>query len=162
MCHPSNPFEYVIRRNILLSAICFYMSFLAFLSPFLPIWYGCVCPMCAPTRKSLTFPHIFANFMYLITNISKQAFNFTAFISRNLFTISHRPPPAIYRSSSFTFHTIPIHLVSFFDLIIQRHSIHGMMEEENVIRPHQEIQALNFEEKKFLLAVERGEYNLII
>lgn len=32
-----------------------------------------------------------------------------------------------------------------------------MMEEENVIRPHQEIQALNFEEKKFLLAVERGD-----
>lgn len=40
---------------------------------------------------------------------------------------------------------------------MQRHSIHGMMEEENVIRPHQEIQALNFEEKKFLLAVERGD-----
>lgn len=39
----------------------------------------------------------------------------------------------------------------------QRHSIHGMMEEENVIRPHQEIQALSFEEKKFLLAVERGD-----
>lgn len=32
-----------------------------------------------------------------------------------------------------------------------------MMEEENVIRPHQEIQALNQDEKKFLLAVERGD-----
>lgn len=31
------------------------------------------------------------------------------------------------------------------------------MEEENVIRPHQEIQALTIEEKKFLLAVERGD-----
>lgn len=31
------------------------------------------------------------------------------------------------------------------------------MEEENVIRPHQEIQALTFEEKKYLLAVERGD-----
>lgn len=41
--------------------------------------------------------------------------------------------------------------------MIQRHSIHGMMEEENVIRPHQEIQALTIEEKKFLLAVERGD-----
>lgn len=41
--------------------------------------------------------------------------------------------------------------------VIQRHSIHGMMEEENVIRPHQEIQALTYEEKKFLLAVERGD-----
>lgn len=40
---------------------------------------------------------------------------------------------------------------------LQRHSIHGMMEEENIIRPHQEIQALNFAEKKFLLAVERGD-----
>lgn len=39
----------------------------------------------------------------------------------------------------------------------QRHSIHGMMEEENVIRPHQEIQALTIEEKKFLLSVERGD-----
>lgn len=39
----------------------------------------------------------------------------------------------------------------------QRHSIHGMMEEENVIRPHQEIQALSIDEKKFLLAVERGD-----
>lgn len=31
------------------------------------------------------------------------------------------------------------------------------MEEENVIRPHQEIQALSIDEKKFLLAVERGD-----
>lgn len=31
------------------------------------------------------------------------------------------------------------------------------MEEENVIRPHQEIQALTIEEKKFLLSVERGD-----
>lgn len=48
-----------------------------------------------------------------------------------------------------------ISIETYFD--VQRHSIHGMMEEENVIRPHQEIQALNFEEKKFLLAVERGD-----
>lgn len=39
----------------------------------------------------------------------------------------------------------------------QRHSIHGMMEEENVIRPHQEIQRLSAEERKFLLNVERGD-----
>uniref|UniRef100_U5ENB5 Putative transient receptor potential channel n=1 Tax=Corethrella appendiculata TaxID=1370023 RepID=U5ENB5_9DIPT len=32
-----------------------------------------------------------------------------------------------------------------------------MMEEENVVRPHQEIAALSLEEKKFLLAVERGD-----
>jgi hypothetical protein len=32
-----------------------------------------------------------------------------------------------------------------------------MMEEENVVRPHQEIAQLRLEEKKFLLAVERGD-----
>ncbi|KAI9585788.1 hypothetical protein GQX74_001635 [Glossina fuscipes] len=40
---------------------------------------------------------------------------------------------------------------------VKRHSIHGMMEEENIIRPHQEIRQLTLEEKKFLLAVERGD-----
>ncbi|XP_017840256.2 transient receptor potential-gamma protein [Drosophila busckii] len=40
---------------------------------------------------------------------------------------------------------------------VKRHSIHGMMEEENTIRPHQEIRQLTLEEKKFLLAVERGD-----
>ena len=32
-----------------------------------------------------------------------------------------------------------------------------MMEEENVIRPHQEMASLSLDEKKFLLAVERGD-----
>jgi transient receptor potential cation channel subfamily C protein 4 len=32
-----------------------------------------------------------------------------------------------------------------------------MMEEENGVRPHQEIAALSLEEKRFLLAVERGD-----
>ncbi|XP_037912948.1 transient receptor potential-gamma protein isoform X4 [Hermetia illucens] len=40
---------------------------------------------------------------------------------------------------------------------VKRHSIHGMMEEENIVRPHQEIQQLTLDEKKFLLAVERGD-----
>ncbi|KAK6631230.1 hypothetical protein RUM43_014327 [Polyplax serrata] len=40
---------------------------------------------------------------------------------------------------------------------VKRHSIHGMMEEENVIRPHQEMAQLSLDEKKFLLAVERGD-----
>lgn len=44
-----------------------------------------------------------------------------------------------------------------FRMTTQRHSIHGMMEEENVIRPHQEIQRLSTEERKFLLNVERGD-----
>jgi hypothetical protein len=40
----------------------------------------------------------------------------------------------------------------------QRFSIHGMMEEEgNALKPHQEIAALSLEEKRFLLAVERGD-----
>ncbi|XP_019868467.2 transient receptor potential-gamma protein [Aethina tumida] len=43
------------------------------------------------------------------------------------------------------------------DKKVKRHSIHGMMEEENVIRPHQEIAQLSMDEKKFLLAVERGD-----
>ncbi|XP_055386618.1 transient receptor potential-gamma protein-like isoform X2 [Condylostylus longicornis] len=40
---------------------------------------------------------------------------------------------------------------------IKRHSIHGMMDEENIIRPHQEMGQLSLEEKKYLLAVERGD-----
>ncbi|XP_046673620.1 transient receptor potential-gamma protein [Homalodisca vitripennis] len=40
---------------------------------------------------------------------------------------------------------------------VKRHSIHGMMEEENVVRPHQEMKQLTLDEKKFLLAVERGD-----
>ncbi|XP_034246794.1 transient receptor potential-gamma protein [Thrips palmi] len=40
---------------------------------------------------------------------------------------------------------------------VKRHSIHGMMEEENVVRPHQEMKQLSLDEKKFLLAVERGD-----
>ncbi|XP_014281513.1 transient receptor potential-gamma protein isoform X5 [Halyomorpha halys] len=40
---------------------------------------------------------------------------------------------------------------------VKRHSIHGMMEEENVVRPHQEMAQLTLDEKKFLLAVERGD-----
>lgn len=39
----------------------------------------------------------------------------------------------------------------------QRHSIHGMIEEENVVRPHQEMASLSYQEKKYLLAVERGD-----
>lgn len=42
--------------------------------------------------------------------------------------------------------------------LLKRFSIHGMMEEEgNVLKPHQEIAALSLEEKRFLLAVERGD-----
>ncbi|XP_075213272.1 transient receptor potential cation channel gamma isoform X4 [Lycorma delicatula] len=40
---------------------------------------------------------------------------------------------------------------------VKRHSIHGMTEEENVIRPHQEMAQLTLDEKKFLLMVERGD-----
>lgn len=32
-----------------------------------------------------------------------------------------------------------------------------MMEEENVVRPHQEMASLSLQEKKYLLAVERGD-----
>ncbi|XP_045763146.1 transient receptor potential-gamma protein-like isoform X1 [Maniola jurtina] len=40
---------------------------------------------------------------------------------------------------------------------VKRHSIHGMTEEENVVRPHQEMEVLSLEEKKYLLGVERGD-----
>ncbi|XP_034946902.1 transient receptor potential-gamma protein isoform X2 [Chelonus insularis] len=43
------------------------------------------------------------------------------------------------------------------DKKVKRHSIHGMMEEENVVRPHQEMASLSLAEKKYLLAVERGD-----
>ncbi|CRL02708.1 CLUMA_CG015891, isoform A [Clunio marinus] len=44
------------------------------------------------------------------------------------------------------------------DKKVKRFSIHGMMEEEgNALKPHQEIAALSLEEKRFLLAVERGD-----
>ncbi|XP_063986740.1 transient receptor potential-gamma protein isoform X2 [Diachasmimorpha longicaudata] len=43
------------------------------------------------------------------------------------------------------------------DKKVKRQSIHGMMEEENVVRPHQEIASLSLAEKKYLLAVERGD-----
>ncbi|CAB3365421.1 Hypothetical predicted protein [Cloeon dipterum] len=66
------------------------------------------------------------------------------------------PPPAYnqYRPPQFegsTLAPIPI------DKRVKRHSIHGMMEEENVVRPHQEMAQLSLDEKKFLLAVERGD-----
>ncbi|XP_026671309.1 transient receptor potential-gamma protein isoform X2 [Ceratina calcarata] len=40
---------------------------------------------------------------------------------------------------------------------VKRHSIHGMIEEKNGVRPHQEMASLTVEEKKYLLAVERGD-----
>lgn len=48
-------------------------------------------------------------------------------------------------------------LVYLLTLCQQRHSIHGMTEEENVVRPHQEMAVLSLEEKKYLLGVERGD-----
>ncbi|XP_042876853.1 transient receptor potential-gamma protein-like isoform X4 [Penaeus japonicus] len=41
--------------------------------------------------------------------------------------------------------------------VIKSHSIHGMGEEDRHNRPHQEMGQLTFEEKKFLLSVERGD-----
>ncbi|XP_046395034.1 transient receptor potential-gamma protein-like [Ischnura elegans] len=53
--------------------------------------------------------------------------------------------------------TLPVEKPPGLDKKVKRHSIHGMMEEENVVRPHQEMAQLTLEEKKFLLAVERGD-----
>ena len=41
--------------------------------------------------------------------------------------------------------------------VLQSHSIHGMTEGEEGSRPHKEMGVLTYEEKKFLLAVERGD-----
>ena len=41
--------------------------------------------------------------------------------------------------------------------ILQSRSIHGMTEEGADARPHRSMGALTFQEKKFLLAVERGD-----
>ncbi|XP_076281851.1 transient receptor potential cation channel gamma isoform X3 [Lasioglossum baleicum] len=43
------------------------------------------------------------------------------------------------------------------DCKVKRHSIHGMHEEENVVRPHQEMASLSGDEKDYLIAVERGD-----
>ena len=40
---------------------------------------------------------------------------------------------------------------------MQSHSIHGMMEGDRGARPHRSMGVLTFDEKKFLLAVERGD-----
>ena len=45
----------------------------------------------------------------------------------------------------------------FLSFLLQSHSIHGMTEEEAGIRPYKEMGILTYEEKKFLLAVERGD-----
>lgn len=114
-------------------------NFVFFLSYFHPIWYWGV--FICTTSDSLHFPSAFA--------ISPYKFLVSDYIDVPTFNLSFFP----------TLFTFLIHLVFFLigSCYVQRHSIHGMMEEENVIRPHQEIQALNFEEKKFLLAVERGD-----
>ena len=46
---------------------------------------------------------------------------------------------------------------TFFFNLLQSHSIHGMTEEDADARPHREMGILTYEEKKFLLAVERGD-----
>lgn len=65
----------------------------------------------------------------------------------------------LWRSSfhRFAFSPTPVNPISMFTPL-KRFSIHGMMEEEgNVLKPHQEIAALSLEEKRYLLAVERGD-----
>ena len=55
-------------------------------------------------------------------------------------------------------HPVEHHLYFMrFFFILQSHSIHGMTEEEAGIRPYKEMGILTYEEKKFLLAVERGD-----
>ena len=46
---------------------------------------------------------------------------------------------------------------SCFSSSLQSHSIHGMTDEEEGNRPYKNMGILTYEEKKFLLAVERGD-----
>lgn len=48
------------------------------------------------------------------------------------------------------------YLEFFFIYLFQSHSISGMMD-EYTSRPHQQMRQLSLDEKKFLLAVERGD-----
>ncbi|XP_048512013.1 transient receptor potential-gamma protein isoform X2 [Athalia rosae] len=64
------------------------------------------------------------------------------------------PPPLLLQS---TMQTTSLLEKPEIDKKVKRHSIHGMMEEENVVRPHQEMASLSLDEKKYLLAVERGD-----
>ena len=44
-----------------------------------------------------------------------------------------------------------------FYIFLQSHSIHGMNDEGTGNKPYKEMGTLTYEEKKFLLAVERGD-----
>ena len=46
-------------------------------------------------------------------------------------------------------------------MFFQRHSIHGITEEIDVVKPHQEIGHLSAAEKQYLLAVERGDVTTV-
>lgn len=50
-----------------------------------------------------------------------------------------------------------VFFIHVFRCLFQSHSIHGMTEEEAGIKPYKEMGILTYEEKKFLLAVERGD-----
>ena len=66
----------------------------------------------------------------------------------------------LYYGLSLVLHTYlstHLYLMGFFSFILQSHSIHGMSEEEAGGRPYKEMGILTYEEKKFLLAVERGD-----
>ncbi|XP_024939576.1 transient receptor potential-gamma protein isoform X3 [Cephus cinctus] len=66
------------------------------------------------------------------------------------------PPPPL-QSQTTSLQTTCLLEKPEIDKKVKRHSIHGMMEEENVVRPHQEMASLSLDEKKYLLAVERGD-----
>ena len=50
-----------------------------------------------------------------------------------------------------------VRVANFTPYYLQSHSIHGMTDEDKASRPHREMGNLTYEEKKFLLAVERGD-----
>lgn len=129
-------FEY--RSCVCSTVLLFAILSSSFFPYFHAIW---CCALICTTSISLHFLSAFA--------ISPYKFLVSDYIDVPTFNLSFFPTPFIFL----------IHLVFFLivSCYVQRHSIHGMMEEDGSLKPHQEIQALNFEEKKFLLAVERGD-----
>ena len=146
------------------------ISVILFFFYFLHRYLVCALYLHTPSDSSLclflsTLAHHWALYTFLVSDyIDVPTFNLSLPFSILLLLLlcSYSCSLFILLFSSFKFsNSLGIFFCSSFFLIgscyVQRHSIHGMMEEENVIRPHQEIQALNYEEKKFLLAVERGD-----
>lgn len=116
-------------------------------------WPSSVC-RCYSTLESSR--QCFSSFDYILSEPFSAFFLSFHPELTHLFFLSHLCKSASFFLGKLISPCWIIFLLLIFHL--QRFSIHGMMEEEgNVLKPHQEIAALSLEEKRFLLAVERGD-----